>query len=493
MGGGKAAFLTPGTVFLSTSIAAEFKPLKVVAANALSKGYERFVEPAAGGFAMCHVAAQIGWDPKMIESSDIIFFSSAMGAGINDERIDHLNVETDGLEIDSGDPAEAIWAMTLLRAEARAAKTFYWAEIARSFREDKDRHVEKIRKDFRRGGQILGGMKYTSEDMFEHLERVVDDPKTLIFLNPPSTTGGFEKFYETDGKFRWKEPSYEVFEVAAGYRRLTDMFSSSKALMSVYMENQKGHVIEGAVMARGGGRKAPGDTFAKSINYYVCSNRPDEFGELGGGLMVQGWEGSGMNPLPVEMLPKEHVLSEDSTVQVVKIKNDEAQYYRSLWTHNFVGTQAPHSLALIVDGYLVGVFGYDPMYLSSMGQFGGESEHCLLSYGMTVPRKLSREDQRLSRLLGRVALCRDSLRIFLNPIELYRCKKVRTAQITKHAESKETRGIMKMTNRKKDPAGYRLIYEAEVREQNWKEVLVEWLKDEQRWWEKRKAAKSSAS
>jgi hypothetical protein len=172
---------------LSSATAPEFRGLKTMIAGARQAGYERFVEPACGAMAMCHLAQQIGWPTDKIEASDVMFFSTAVGYAAMGKRLDEIEPQAEGFENeDLGDPATAIWAHAVSRAESKI-HILYWREIARSLRERKQGHLESLRKQLARTHEVMGGVTYTSEDLFDHLERVMDDPKTLIVLNPPSS------------------------------------------------------------------------------------------------------------------------------------------------------------------------------------------------------------------------------------------------------------------------------------------------------------------
>ena len=248
-----ANFLQPGILFLSSATSSEFKALKRVVANARAAGYERLIDPACGALAMSHIGRQVGWMPEQMEASDVMFFSAVVGYAAMGKRLDDLHPRAEGFEDeDLGDPATALWVQATLRAEARS-KVLYWQEVARSFRDQKRAHLDRLNKQVARIHDLMHGLTYTSEDLFVHLERVHTDPKVLILLNPPSTSGGYEKFYDTGGRFTWDEPEYEVFDVLPGYRRLAAMMENSPALWSVYMENQGGFEPEGAVFAKAGG------------------------------------------------------------------------------------------------------------------------------------------------------------------------------------------------------------------------------------------------
>lgn len=187
-----------------------------------------------------------------------------------------------------------------------------------------------------------------------------------------------------------------------------------------------------------------------------------------------------LQPLDCSMLPRDYVIREDSKVQVIPIKSAEAQYYRELWTHNFVGSSATFNRALLIDGYVAGVFGISKMAADSV----------FVWYVMKVPHKT----YRLGRLCYMLAQNRDFVDTLLDNIEQEKVTKMRTAMLTRYPENKEVRGIMKLVNRVEDKKnGYKLTYEAELVEgRTEQQTLQEWLRRENEW-QKNRAKASSKS
>lgn len=273
-----AKFLTPGVLYVTSALSSEFRFLKPAFGRALEAGYTRFVEPACGAFAMCHLAQQAGWQGAQMEASDVTLFSTAMGYGIMGKSLEALDVRIRGFEdCDLNDPATVLWAQAVARARFRAAQD-YWAEITRSMMLRKAEHIATIQQALTRAAGLLGGLDYRPRDLFEHLEDVKDDVHAIVSLNPPSSGGGYEKFFDTGGAVTWREPAYETFDPVEGYRRLDGYMKDSRALLAIHEETQAAKQPGDAFIARGSGRKAPTDLgVARSINYYILSNRPEEF------------------------------------------------------------------------------------------------------------------------------------------------------------------------------------------------------------------------
>jgi hypothetical protein len=136
-------------------------------------------------------------------------------------------------------------------------------------------------------------------------------------------------------------------------------------------------------------------------------------------------------------------------------------------------TGADLSLAVVADGYLVGVIGYINSLLHQRKR--KHSERAALQYGMSPKYSL-----RLGRLLTRIGLCRSTLSNVLTPAQLIVCSGIATTQLSQYPESKEMRGLMKLEKREK-PYKHRLVYHADISESTWQESYNIWFKDEQRY------------
>lgn len=255
-------------------------------------------------------------------------------------------------------------------------------------------------------------------------------------------------------------------------QRFYDLCMDAKALVICYQEKRVGEAVGYTIYARSGTRA--------DLNAYITTNREEEATALANGKKIKRPAESKLQPLDCSMLPRDYVIREDSKVQVIPIKSAEAQYYRELWTHNFVGSSATFNRALLIDGYVAGVFGISKMAADSV----------FVWYVMKVPHKT----YRLGRLCYMLAQNRDFVDTLLDNIEQEKVTKMRTAMLTRYPENKEVRGIMKLVNRVEDKKnGYKLTYEAELVEgRTEQQTLQEWLRRENEW-QKNRAKASSKS
>lgn len=474
-----ARFQNPGAFFMCTLDASEQKFLKPLLENAKNNGYTRIVEPCAGAFAMSHIAAQAGYKGSQIESSDVAMFTSIMGYAIMGKSLEELELRAEGFsDKELLDPATALFAQLYLRTAKQAGKDYFF-NLLMDLENRRSEHIQSIQKQLDRAKQTLQGMNYRALDMWEHLDECADDEHTLILANPPTYTAGFEKWYDTGGKMTWKEPQYGIFDASTGIQDLYNRYNGANALFLVYEENEPGKTSGHPIFARYGVRDG--------VNTYITSNRAEEATALAHGKKIKRPNESILEPLNCSTFPRDSEITKESKVQVQIIDRVNAQYYRKLWTHNFVGSSAPINVGVLIDGMIAGVFGIDKAALT-MGAFGTRvSDAIFLMYGMTVPH----QKYRLNRLLTMLAQNRPFIESLCNDLEREKVNHLKTVQMTKYPEAKEMRGVMKLTKKVPDPKmGFRLTYESELKNRNEQETLIEWLAKEEKWRKERQKAKA---
>ena len=390
--------------------------------NAAKNGYTRFVEVCAGTFAMANLAIQNGYKPEQIETSDVSMMSSVMGYAITGKPLDELEIHAQGFsDQELLDPAVALYAQMYLRT-AKTAGNEYFFNLLKDLKDRREEHIGHIRQS-----------TYFS---------------------------GYEKFYDTQGKMTWKEPEYKMFDPETGHTELFDRCMNANALVICYQEKRPGEEVGEAIYARSGTRA--------DLNSYITSNRGMEATALAEGTKIKRPSESRLEPISCSMLPRDYEITEKSTVQVIPVKAAEAQYYRRLWTHNFVGSSATFNRAVLIDGMIAGVFGISKMQATSL----------FIWYVMKVPHTT----YRLGRLCYMLAQNHCFTDTILDDIGREKVTKVRTAMLTKYPENKEVRGIMKLVNRQKDKSnGYKLTYEADLQSRSEQETLEEWLRRERQW------------
>jgi len=270
----------------------------------------------------------------------------------------------------------------------------------------------------------------------------------------------------------WKEPEYRIFDPKTGLQDLFTVMNQSKALIICYEENEIQKMAGKAIFTRYGVRKG--------FNVYLTTNQEEKAEELANGKMVVRPNESKMMPLDCSTLPTDYEITENSKIEFMQVEPQYCQYYRSVWTHNFVGGQAQVNVVLLIDRFVAGVFGYQIAIGAKI------LKDILIMYGITVPIK----GIRLGRLLTMIASNQETLKAVLTDYQLSRLTGISTTQLTKYPESKEMRGIMKMVSKEKGKLGFKLVYRSDIQVRTKEETLKLFLQKEELWKKERQKAKS---
>ena len=447
-------------------------------------GLTKFVEPAGGAMIASRVASRMGFDPTLIDTSEVQFVSSVWGYAISGQDLAELEVKVEGYEHeDMTDPATIMWAYKVATAEKRSVKKgkviLYHTQIARHYHQNRAECIAKLNASIEGARKLLGGMRYRPMCLFEHLEEYFDDPKALVFVNPPATLGWYENYYK-DSPISWKEPTYRFFDPATDYNFiLHDYMANSKCMVVTSACDWDGVILpdQSTFLAKGGFMQIPNDraSHVKKLSFYMLTNRLDEIsGKLGKKYAVTN-ERKPLEPIDSPILPENYNIRRDSKVSIRVINEHQTRYYRLLWTHNFVGATAGTSIAVFIDDHLVGIFGYDA------GKSGNElcgGDVIFLMFAMQIPQTV--KNWRINRLVTMLSLCKDSARHSKsNSYNWRKCKRIKTTQLTKHPSVMEHRGIMKLVTRKKDPRfGYRLVHEAYLTDRSHQDTFGDWYDNE---------------
>ncbi|HEU5032744.1 MAG TPA: hypothetical protein VFV01_48035 [Spirillospora sp.] len=473
-----AGFTSPTILFLSTWDGPERSFCRQLYGRLREKGYTRYVEPCSGAFAMPLIAAAAGWSPAAMEASDVSLFSSIVGTMLDPAGdFAQLEVRVDGqlVELGGDDPldnaAHLLWVQLLTRMQARPDVP-YWRVMVQDLVDRADGHRAAIRRQLAEMAARLGGLSYRPWDVWDHIEAVADDPHTLISLNAPTYAGGFERFFDTKGRLTWAEPAYDIFDPATGHPRLHELMADKPALLVSQQQTEPGHAATmWPVFAR---------HLSLGQNVYLNSNRPEEVFALTGGPQVGLRKSADLTPADLPMLPLDHQVTASSTIQLVPVKAQVADYYRQLWMHRLVATPGSGNVLVVLDGHAAGVMGYspDPMVRPYPGV--PKPDKWLMRFAFGAPH----DTLRLTRLATMLCLNRSTAELVVTPatsIAFAASTGLLTVEYTRHPEAKGLRGLMKMVSRNDHPDGHRLVYAAPWSERTPAATLAEFLTKEEKW------------
>jgi len=469
-----AGFAAPTILTLADSYGPERGFIATVVEALRARGYNRIVEPCAGSLAMAQYYLAAGYPPDRIETSDVTLFSAALGYAVTGRDLRDLDIKLDGKPLPmTGDPArdaaEVIFTQALAKREA-ASKIAWEAAFAYDMQTRKEQHVARIERSIRELANRIRGISFELLDIFDHVNLVKDDPCTIIFAAPPSYKSGFERFYSTGGRLTWREPSYTLFDPEVHVKKLIEDSANWKALLLCEQFTDRAHMHGTPVYVR----RLRCDFFI-----FITANHPDIVQSVlpeDRPRAVAIAPERRVVPLPVPVISPTEDITEQSDIKVVSIGDNAAEYYRELWCHRIKGGRAQKSVAVLVNGKVAGVIGYNfnPVRESRAG--GQFADAILIDYAFGAPHTTLR----LTRLTTMIAASREPLR-YLNSWISARVHRAFTIERTRLHEAKGLRGIMKLVSREREGSRYRLTYACEIDESPLGQILKKWLQKEKLW------------
>jgi hypothetical protein len=475
---GGFGFNAPTILFLSTWEEHERRYLRPLFEKLRHAGYTRYVEPCAGAFAMHLVAHDAGYQTENMEGSDVGLFSAICGLMCAGEDLAQLDVRLDGEPVPlEGEPAHQaavlLYTQLLARMDARPLVD-YWIEMRHDLRANRDWHIAAIEERCEKLHARLKGMSYRPLDLWDHLAEVYDDPHAVVSMNPPTYLAGFEKFFNTNGRLTWAEPSYQIFDPTADHHRMVEAAADAKCLLIIQQQAAPKECAH------------PKPIYARHLSagqyIYAWSNRPDEIMAFTGGRpMVKPRSMADIGPLDRPVLPPEHEITDRSTVAVVKIPQANAVYYKDLWLHRIQSSNGlGMNFAVLVDGYVAGIAAVDHGPIASPKTVGSSSaDSMLMVYALGAPH----DTLRLTRLATLMCLQRPIIDQLYGPGGFHAslATNVITVEMTRFPEAKGLRGLMKLERRDKHPDGFKLHYRAELGSMTADEAFATWLSTEAKW------------
>nr|DAI64402.1 MAG TPA: colicin E8 [Caudoviricetes sp.] len=474
-----AGFTSPSILFLSTWDGPERAYCGELLPKLLASGYTSYNEPSVGGFAMPLIARDAGWKPEQMDVSDTHLFTSILGEVHAGRTLEGLGIALDGepLQFPTDDPVDqaafAMYQQYLARMEARPEGE-YWSVLIEDLKLYQDKHIAAMREKVESQAKRLSGLQYRAQSMWDHLERVADDPKAVIISNPPTYRGAYEKFYDTKERLTWNTPDYEVFDAPVDIPRMVEFMEGRKALLVVQQQQTPGDAAHAEpVYAR---------QLAPSQLVFINSNRPEEVKDLMGGIRAVRRKQPQQAQRPYAIIPQDYEVREDSRIDFMEVESKVADAYRHEWMHRLYPVPGSGNVLILIDGYAAGVIGYS---LSSISSSFSEkwAKHAILRFAFGAPH----DYLRLTRFATMFALQHSTLWETQTPLSSMAIAAARglvTIEMTRHPEAKGLRGLMKLDNRQKHPDGYKLVYASDWHDPKTPSELVKEFLTKERAWRK---------
>lgn len=470
---GRAAS-SPTVLFLGGLDGPDRNWTRLLSEKARLAGYRRVIEPCCGSFIISCVHRYAGWKPEQIEASDVSLFSAICGFYLTGQDLALLDYRKDGAPVPlTGDPladaANLLYEQVLVRIELKG-DACYWQELARDLRLRKRAHLESIAGKLQPLRAHLQGISFRPLDLFRHLDEVKDDPLAFVHVSPPTYKAGYEKLYNTQGRITWKEPSYTIFDPQTSQKQLAVAARSWKCLLVCLQEDAPGRAQETCVYAR---------AVSRDKNLYFWTNQPEVVESLLGKMAVCRNLPAG-GPMQHPTVGYDEPVTSAMQVWIRPLTFEEAIYYKDLWIHKIDPKKAMHQFAVMLDGKLAGIAGYDSQAILGMKLPAAKNrfpDALILTFATGAPHYA-----RLTRLVTMLAQCRTVVEMVVPPWIAIQAQRLVTVEYTQHAEAKGNRGIMELVSRSKHPQrGNQLVYVANLQERSLQETLALWCEKENQW------------
>jgi hypothetical protein len=432
----------------------------------------RVVIPCCGSFSLAAVARRAGVAATAIVCGDVSLYSTALGQAIvgRDWRLEARGELGEVVRPYLSDPtSKAAAVLFAIRASQyrRKASRVHHADRQRELLTHVEVYLAQFRAQVEALAEALHGLDYRAQDMWLTLETHRHDPQTLLLVNPPRYSGGYERMFAgVDEVFDWDAPQVAQF-VEQDYARLMDLLAASEATTLLYYATpqEDPSPLWGAPW-RALFADRPGNRRRAAINW-VVANR-----EVADPAITRSRIEPGKARYPLfggEVRP-------DSDLRALRVAKQVGDYYRDLFIHKLPGSLAETYAVLLLDGYLLAVVGLN-LYNYRTGGAKGVDEPANLTFAFTVFHAAYR---RLHKLTLRAV----TSRWFWNDVygdevwyQVAGCPQtLQTTMLTPHPENKTARGVLKLTRREQQPDGtYKLSYHAPIADRASQETLREWL------------------
>lgn len=427
--------------------------------NALKCGYKKFVEPCSGELNISQIASDVGFGS--IEASDVTLFSTLLGFYVTGKTADNLNVLIDGRP--RTDIVDILYEQLLVRMEKDSGK-YYWDVMIRDVLENEEKHKQNIKESLDAvKSRFHGNLLYEPLDIMVHLERVKYDETAIVMANVPTYTGGYEKFYDTGDRISWNEPPYTILNPDTSKQTIKEALEGAKCLVLFYEEAPVGETVFDPLYVRFETRTG--------MNAYITANDIEKAKHVMNKSFATRGKNPVMTPLKYPLISRDYEFKEDSQIEVIPIGTEACNYYRRLLTHNFVGSSGDSGYAVIIDGMIVGVFGYTSLMFAEPA-----NDTLFLQFSIGI----GCTGWRINRLLTMIEKCRCVAEQKMNDLEKFSCKYLQTTMLSRYPESKQHRGLMKLVSKDKDDKTNlnRLVYKGEFVNDSVEEAYKEWISKE---------------
>ena len=428
--------------------------------------YDRLIVPCVGRFTIPQLACGAGWTADRIVSSDISLFSTVVGYHVCGKELAELGIVyredlAEWLARYGTDKAAGVAMFAMKLGQFGQSDNYF----NRAMREELERapglYIDRFQAQLDELRKTVRGSEYRIADVFAEMQQVEDDPKAIIYINPPAYSRGYEKMFDFGDVLTWNAPKVSEFDPKGGIPAILDYARRAKALTIWYRykavtDDESPFVVFGH------------EYCADRVDYTLC-NRSRETMKATAPRKVTALTAASM-----PIVPFDYDITAETVISAVAVSREVALYYRDLFAHKLGVTRAELYLLFVLDGFVFGIVG---MHISDAARrrLLQGSYYVYETFGFNSSTKYTR----LNRLLMMCITTRQFLQTLINHMSVLAYVHpvmFQTTCLTDVPELKTNRGILKLRERTKLPNGkFRLVYVSEFRPEDFASARDKWL------------------
>jgi len=474
------AMLQPTALFMGGLKREERNVVSELLEKARNHGYSKAVEPCSGMLVISKIAKEKGY--TFIEASDVGLVPCLIGNYVAGTDIESMELVSD-LGLDCSSYATALYSTVLSRNIRNLNSSYYNTVIVRSIQENKDSCVKQIQAKLDSMKEFFGGaVSFSNMDVFDHLDKIADDPQAIAVLWPPIAAGDYESFYDVG--ISWKEPPFQNWDPDNGIKRIMEKYKDAPALIVAGEMRKTINECSGIPFYY-----RPG--YRKGNDVMMVSNKHEKVEQILGKKVY--WLTSKVFQLKGTkgILPYDYEVQKDSEIEIKQVKEGIMRYYASVLANKFVGYGGGSYYVFTIDGYVAGVFGL-MIPLSSRFSSNKTGEK---SVWISLAFSAKNKNWRIIRLNTYLSCIKSLSSHLLLGVLKSEIKTISTTMFTNQPISMCHRGIMKLVERKdcheKEKGKYCLVYSKELDDRTLQQVFAEWHEKEIKYREKKEDGKDS--
>lgn len=407
------------------------------------------VVPCCGAFGLVRAAIEGGVPVEKVHASDIGLFSSIIGFVASGRDLSEMPFEPhekstigghefEVAEMWSGAPddlargARLMWLMKLAQLNPQIE---YERMVFDEIFMGREAYQKQARDELEEITASIRGLRYEIADM-AHVYRRKHPEGSVLLINPPAFAGGYEKMFPIERIGRWSVEFQEW--TMASYH---DDYRDTKAR----------HGFPVFWLRHGDTDGIPkGDAvFAKEYSkgrykYWLCT-QPETLDGFDGKFQID--HNSRQDVEPYRNLPiwkEDEEMDAEMPVQIVRVEERHALYYRDLWAHRLDNTKAEMYYLILIDGKVFGTVGF---YYATL-RFNRDNK-AFEVFGFSAPSKRYPNNGRLLMHLITMTAMKELLLGTMGKNRLFYLDGIATTCLSKYRHVKLNSGLLEVTHREK--------------------------------------------